>query len=256
MVFFGMKKCSTAFITTLCLLTSGIFLLFVAAAEMPDLPSPLKVSSSVDLFYAVKANQQGLQIDGEAVVEWRNRGAAFSLQTQTRVPLLGKILESKSEGAINTAGLAPVVASEAHFGRVATTTFDRQNKQILFSKSGGSSPLQGSEQDHNSVLWQLIAIARSVPEQFKPGSEWDFIVAGTQDAEPWTFKVEKQETLQTAQGNVETVQVVRIPPAGSKQNQQLLIWLAPSQDWYPVQVHFIEANQNFIEQTLTKSVKK
>ena len=48
---------------------------------------------------------------------------------------------------------------------------------------------------------------------------------------------------------------MREAPPGSE-SQTLDIWLAPSQEWYPVKLRFTDDDKQFIEQTLAKVVKK
>lgn len=164
--------------------------------------------------------------------------------------IVGKILESKSEGAIDDYGLAPVQFTEKRFRKDKTTaSFNRDAKTISFSRSTQTYPLKGGEQDRSSVIWQLISIARAAPARFKPNTEWRFIVVSDHDADPWTFRVISQENIKMPNGDMSTVHVVRYPPPGSKK-QKLDIWLAPSMEWYPVRLRFSEADGEYIEQTL------
>jgi hypothetical protein len=116
-------------------------------------------------------------------------------------------------------------------------------------------PIKGGEQDRSSVSWQLVAVARAAPEKFVPGSEWIFFVAGRRDAEPWTFKVVKKESIRTGLGPVETVHLVKLPPPDSK-DQALDIWLAPSLGWLPARLRFTDNDDEFVDQTLEKITKK
>jgi hypothetical protein len=67
--------------------------------------------------------------------------------------------------------------------------------------------------------------------------------------------VVNRETVHTGQGDVNAVHLVKAPPPDS-QDQQVDIWLAPSLEWYPVQVRFADSNGDFVEQTLDKISKK
>jgi hypothetical protein len=49
--------------------------------------------------------------------------------------------------------------------------------------------------------------------------------------------------------------VLREPPPGSK-DQSLDIWLAPSLEWYPVKLRFVDNDRDYVEQTLERIVKK
>lgn len=227
-----------------------------AAAEHAAVKYRFNLPPPAELAYSIKARQSGLTIDGEALVKWETANNRFSVTAETRAMLVGKILDAKSEGAIDAYGLAPTAFTEKRFRKTATTaTFNRQSRTLSFTESAQTYPLNGGEQDRTSVIWQLIAVARGAPAKFKAGSAWRFFVAGQRDAEPWIFKVVAQEKIGTPQGNVSAWHVVKTPPPDAK-GQQLDIWLAPSLDWYPVKLRFTDADGEFIEQTLQKISRK
>lgn len=236
---------------TLPMLLSGALLLAPATADtLQAVKRKLSLPPSADLNYAIKAKQSGLSLSGEALLQWRASESRFSVSTETRAMLLGKILESKSDGNVDEYGLAPLSFTEKRFRKnPTTTTFDRQAKTIGFTASGDTYPIKGGEQDRNSAIWQLISIARATPTKFKPATDWTFFVAGQHDAEPWTFKVTGLENIKTAMGDIEAVHVLKASPPDSK-GQQLDIWLAPSLEWYPVRLRFTESNGDVIEQSL------
>lgn len=207
---------------------------------------------SADLTYAIRARQSGLSLSGEAQVKWRTTPGKYSVSTETRSPLVGKIVEASSDGSIDAFGLAPASFTEKRWRKdPTTTTFDRAGKVISFAPAAATFPLLGGEQDRNSAIWQLIAVARANAAAFKVDSSWEFFVAGPRDAEPWIFKVVKEESLATALGEQRSVHVMRAPPPDSKE-QQLDIWLAPGLEWYPVKLRFSESDGDFIEQSLEK----
>ncbi|UQV45872.1 DUF3108 domain-containing protein [Janthinobacterium lividum] len=224
--------------------------------DHPVIKRPYKLAPSADLVYSIKAKQRGIALSGESVSNWRAGDGKYSLLAETKAALFGKILEQRSEGMVDDYGLAPAQFVEKRFRKeAATTTFKRDSKTIVFSEGDDSYPLKGGEQDRNSTVWQLVSVARAVPEKFTPGSEWSFFVAGRHDAEPWTFKVLKQETVATGQGLVEAVHLVKAPPP-DKKGQQVDLWLAPSLEWYPVKVTFADEDGDYVEQTLQKIIKK
>ncbi len=227
-----------------------------SAAERAAVKYKFSLPPSADLAYSINARQSGLAINGEALVKWHAADKNFSVVTETRAMLVGKILDAKSEGTIDEYGLAPAAFTEKRFRKTATTaTFNRQTRTISFTESARTYPIKGGEQDRTSVIWQLIAVARGTPAKFKTGSAWNFFVAGQNDAEPWIFKVVKQEKIRAPQGDTSAWHVVKAPPPDAK-GQQLDIWLAPSLDWYPVKLRFTDADGEFIEQTLEKISKK
>jgi hypothetical protein len=220
------------------------------AQEAPVQKHKFNIPPSAELSYQIRAKQSGFPLEGNAMVHWTVSGKRYSVANEARASLFGKVLDSKSEGEIDEYGLAPHVFAEKRFRRDATTTsFDREARTIRFSTSELTYPIKGGEQDRNSAIWQLIAVARAAPARFKPGTDWVFFVAGQRDAEPWTFKVVSQEKLSTPLGEITTLHVVKAPPPDSK-DQQVDIWLGPQQEWYPVRLRYTDADGDFIEQTL------
>ncbi|HJV82216.1 DUF3108 domain-containing protein [Noviherbaspirillum sp.] len=216
----------------------------------------VNIPPSVDLSYKIMSRQKGFPVEGEAVVKWETADKKFSVANEARAMLVGKILDARSEGVIDDYGLAPTSFTEKRFRKGATTTsFDRSAGVIRFSGSEDTYPLSGGEQDRSSAVWQLIAIARAAHGKFKPGSEWTFSVAGRNDAHAWTFKVLKQEKIATALGTLNTLHVTRVhePDSG---DQQIDIWLAPQQEWYPARIRYSESDGDYIEQTLESISKK
>jgi hypothetical protein len=216
---------------------------------------PFELPPSADLSYRVTAEQKGFGLNGEGLITWRAGGGKYTVSAESRVPLLGKISDNRSQGTIDSFGLAPAEFYEKRYRKDPTTTvFDRDSKTMTFS-DGKTYPLKGGEQDRVSVTWQLASVARAAGDRFKPGSDWTFVVAGRKDAEPWTFRVGKRETVGTGIGDVEAVHLVRAPRPGNK-DQTLDIWLAPDKEWYPVKLRFTDNGNEMIEQTLEKITKR
>ncbi|RJG04944.1 DUF3108 domain-containing protein [Noviherbaspirillum cavernae] len=226
------------------------------AQDVPAKKLKINLPPSADLAYAIKARQKGLTLEGNATVRWSASGNRFAVVSETRAMMLGKILETRSEGVIDEYGLAPSSFTQKRFRKAATTSsFDRASKAIRFSASEQTYRITGGEQDRSSVVWQLISMARAMPAKFKPGTQWHFFVVGDRDGDPWTFKVISQEKLETPNGTVNAVHISRAPPDDSS-DQKLDIWLAPSMEWYPVRLRFSEEKDDFVEQTLTHINKK
>lgn len=224
--------------------------------EHPSIKRAYNLPPSADLAYSIKARQHGISLTGEASVAWQAGDGKYRIATESKVSLLGKIVENRSEGAIDDYGLAPATFYEKRFRKDPTTTrFQRDSKTIAFSEGDDSYPIKGGEQDRSSAQWQLAAQARATPAQFKPGSEWKYFVAGRRDAEQWSFKVLEREKVRTGQGEVEAVHLVKAPPPDA-QGQQVDLWLAPSLEWYPVRIRFNDADGDFVEQTLEKITRK
>jgi hypothetical protein len=243
-------KFTLAALLTACMLTS-----FADEADHPAEKRKFNLPPTATLNYSIQAQLSGLQLSGNAIMKWSVNDNKFSIDTETRSSLIGKILNAKSDGEIDDYGLAPVNFTEKRFHKDATTTaFNHDSKLISFSSSANTYPIKGGEQDRNSAIWQLIAVARGAHGKFKEDSEWNFFVAGQHDADVWSFKVDKQESVRTPMGNIHAMHVVKLPLADSK-GQQVDIWLAPSLEWYPVRLRYTEPNGDYIEQVLESVVK-
>jgi hypothetical protein len=251
---------------TRSLLLSSAFVLLAgsiahAAEERTSVPAATKykvnLPPSAELDYAVTAKQSGFSLDGKAHVTWQASSGKFLLDTEMRAMLLGRILDARTEGGIDDFGLAPLTFTEKRFRKdPATASFNRDTRTITLSQSDTRYPIKGGEQDRNSAVWQLIAVARATPAKFKPGSEWSLFVVGARDAEPWVFKVLKHEKIRTPLGDLDTMHVLKTTPESAGNKQQVDIWLAPSVEWYPARIRYTEPDGDFIEQVLTAVAKK
>jgi hypothetical protein len=226
--------------------------------EHPSVKRPFNLPPSADLGYSIKARQRGFNINGDANVVWRSGDGKYSVATDSRAAIFGKILENRSEGVLDDYGLAPVTFYEKRFRKdPSTTRFQREGGagKISFSEGDDSYAIKGGEQDRTSIQWQLLAQARANPDKFKPGSVWAYFVAGRRDAEAWTFKVVGNETVHTGLGDLNAVHLVKAPPPDDK-GQQVDLWLAPTLEWYPVRIRFNDNDGDFVDQTLEKLNRK
>jgi hypothetical protein len=227
-----------------------------AADVHPAVKRPFDPPPSADLHYDLSARQHGLSLSGDAPITWRVGDGKYSVNAESRVALLGKLTENRSQGTIDSYGLAPAEFYEKRFRKDPTTTaFNRDSGMLSFSEGKETYPLKGGEQDRASVTWQLVAVARAAGERFKPGSTWPFFVAGRRDADAWTFRVVGREKVHTGIGELDTVHVLREPMADA-QGQTLDIWLAPSREWYPVKLRFTDDDKDYVEQTLARLTRK
>ncbi|MES2902523.1 MAG: DUF3108 domain-containing protein [Pseudomonadota bacterium] len=227
-----------------------------AAQDHPAVKYAVDVPPSADLTYAIKAAQKGITLSGEAQVTWRSGAGKYSVASTTRAQLLGKILDNRSEGAIDAYGLAPAQFNEKRFRKDPTSaTFDRAAKSLSFNSGKKVYPLAGGEQDRASVQWQLAAVARAAPEKLVPGAELRFFVAGRKDAEAWSFKVLKREKVATPMGEMESVHFVKAPPLDDK-GQKLDIWLAPAREYFPVKLRFEDDEGEYVDQVVTSITAK
>lgn len=211
---------------------------------------------SSQLQYRLRADIKGLSVEGQGQIDWQFDAKQYRLIFDTSTQLTGQLMSEKSEGAIDRNGLVPgnFVLKRMRKEPVAVV-FDRRAGQINFAGDIPAHKIQGGEQDRLSVLWQLLSMARARPGSFTPGSTWKFFVAGHRGGEAWTFQVKDQQRLRTSLGEIDTLHIAHLPtdPGGGR---QVDIWLAPSQEWFPVRLRFTEPGGDSIDQTIEKITKK
>lgn len=209
-------------------------------------PYTVQPPPSVELAYSVNATRGEQAIHGNGKIAWHARGTSYEINGEASV-MFFSVLTFKSEGTLESQGVAPILYSEKRFRKSSTNThFHRERKTISFSASTASYPRLGTEQDRASIIWQLASIGRGDPAQFYPGAVFEIMVAGTRDAEPWQLRVVGEETIAGRAGQIQAWHVVRRPRPGSYQ-QGIDIWLVPGQDWYPLKLRYTDPNGDYLE---------
>ncbi len=213
---------------------------------------------SVRLSYEVRYATRGSITRGSSTVDWRldGSGSGNAYAIHGEVSKFGLTLSAfRSEGAIDDAGIAPVLYAEKNARRAETNThFLRDARQaISFSAATDSLPLQPGAQDRASILWQLAGIARGQRELLVPGAVLDVVVAGVRDAEHWMIEIVGEETisLDTGEaGEIRAWHLVRAPRSGTY-DKRIDIWLAPARQWYPVKLRYTEPGGDYLDLTLS-----
>ncbi|MBC7514565.1 MAG: DUF3108 domain-containing protein [Herminiimonas sp.] len=206
---------------------------------------------SATLSYEVRYATRGSITRGSSAVAWRSDGNTYTVRGE--VSKFGFTLSAfRSEGAIDDAGIAPLLYAEKNARRAETNThFLRDARQaISFSAATDSAPLQPGAQDRASIPWQLAGIARGQPELLVPGTMLDVLVAGVRDAEHWMIEVIGEETVNLDTGPVQAWHLVRAPRIGTY-DKRIDIWLAPAQQWYPVKLRYTEQSGDYLDLSLS-----
>lgn len=222
-----------------------------SAAEQGGVHYTVDPAPSAELKYDVQALREGQTVYGRGKIHWQTEGGRYSVTGEAGV-LFFTVLQFRSEGALDDFGVAPVIYSEKRFRKSETNThFNRDERNsISFSASTASYPRAGGEQDRASIIWQLAGIGRGDSEKFVPGAEIGLFVAGVRDAETWRIRVIGLEDIEVGTGKTTAWHIVRAPRAGSY-DQQLDIWLAPQQQWYPVRLRYTETNGDYLDMSLS-----
>lgn len=220
----------------------------VTCASQNKQTTKADIPPSAELVYTVNAQYNGLDLNGNSFIRWQAGKQAYSIQNEAKISLLGKLLDASSNGKIGTHGLMPEKYTEKRIRKDrTTTTFNYTDKLVSFREDKIVS-LEETAQDRASIVWQLASVARANPERFTINSTWTFPVAGRSKIEPWTFRVVKIGSISTPMGQIKTVQLTR----NGKKDQEMNVWLAPEQNWYPVQILFNERGGLQLLQTIKK----
>ncbi|WP_254679605.1 DUF3108 domain-containing protein [Janthinobacterium sp. HH106] len=234
-----------------------------AAAPAPAPPPPpveqarryktnAPASAQFDL-HVDRRDADGTKWQGVAGMAWENRGDTYQLKLEVGLSMLItriNLLVLTSEGMIDGSGIVPVTATEKRKGRAQTAThFNRDAKTITFSATTATVPWQEGAQDKATVPFQLAAIGRADVNQL--AGNIDILVGEEKEATVFRFQLVGEEELDTKMGRLVTWHLRR-PPKPGTYSSQLDIWLAPSMQWYPVQIRNTEANGALTTQTVTQ----
>lgn len=203
-----------------------------------------------------RTDPDGKKWSGSATMSWQSDGSNYKVGLDVGISILLRVnlLTLSSEGIIDDAGIAPLTMREKRRGRSETAThFNQEEKRITFSASERTFPLLAGAQDKATVPFQLAGIGRAGVNQF--ASDVDMLVGEDKSATIYRFQLVGEEELETGMGKLVTWRLARPPKPGSY-NARLDIWLAPSLDWYPVQIRNTEGNGAVTTQTVTKIIRK
>lgn len=203
----------------------------------------VRMPPSARLRYSVSRTRPGRapSNDGEAQIVWEAQDGRYQLRVEGVLGLL------ESEGGGDDAGIAPSQASEhQEDGSDRITRFDRAAGRIE-PDSAASAPLHLGSQDRASVLMQLAGMGLAQPEQMQDVIE--IVVGGPDGAEVARFRVLGREELATGAGKLAAVRLAKLAAPGAP---RLELWLAPGQNWMPVQLRVTEPDGTVANQVLTQ----
>ena len=118
----------------------------------------------------------------------------------------------------------------------------------MFSANISEAALLPGAQDRLSVFMQLAALLASDPTRYRPGTRIAMQTVSAREAEPWTFVVEADETLNLAEASYATVRVVR--PPRREFDARVEVWMARSLDYLPARIRITQANGDVVDQQL------
>ncbi|MBM2651207.1 DUF3108 domain-containing protein [Burkholderia diffusa] len=192
-----------------------------------------------DTFYNGMQNMIG-------TIHWRTDGRTYDLSVSMPVPFVGPFTY-RSEGRIDAFGVAPDRYVEKRGKRPEDIAiFNREIRQVVFTRTPNNAPLPDGVQDRFSMLMQLSGLVRGNPSAYQPGVTQQFFVIDNNNGETWPITVIGDEDVQTQAGIVRARHFMRLPRRDGD-TRRIDMWLAPSLDWLPARLVQSEPNGSQIE---------
>jgi hypothetical protein len=204
------------------------------------------VPPSARLHYDVTAQSKGFTLKGQAELDWRNEGGHYEAQMNMSSPLpFVKPRVQRSTGLLTAQGLAPERFSDKVRSEEAAH-FDREQGKVTFSTNKPEAALEPGAQDRLSIVLQLGAMIAGNPSKYPTGSQITVQTASTKEAEPWTFTVKGQETLDLPGGRTSALLLTRNPR--KEYDVKVELWLAPGHAYAPVRLRLTQPNGDWVDQ--------
>ncbi|PCE31392.1 DUF3108 domain-containing protein [Burkholderia ubonensis] len=198
---------------------------------------------SGDLRYDAFFN--GMQ-NSTGTIHWRSDGQTYELSVTMPVPFVGPF-RYRSQGRIDAYGIAPDRYVEQRGKRPEDIAiFNREIRQVVFTRTPDNAPLPDGVQDRFSMLMQLSGLLRGNPDAYKRGVTQQFFVIDNNSGETWPITVIGDEQVQTAAGFIATRHFMRLPRRAGD-TRRIDMWLAPSLGWLPARLVQTEPNGTQIE---------
>ncbi len=192
-----------------------------------------------DTFYNGMQNMIG-------TIHWRTDGRTYDLSVSMPVPFVGPFAY-RSEGRIDAFGVAPDRYVEKRGKRPEDIAiFNREIRQVVFTRTPNNAPLPDGVQDRFSMLMQLSGLLRGNPSAYKPGVTQQFFVIDNNSGETWPITVIGDEQVQTQAGIIDARHFMRLPRRDGD-TRRIDMWLAPSLGWLPARLVQSEPNGAQIE---------
>ena len=181
----------------------------------------------------VYALQRGA-VHGTADLRWQPRADGYTLDLEARVGA-AVIIEQRSTGGFDAAGLAPLRHTDRRRRQWQATSFQREAGKVSFSATPAEFVLAPGTQDRLTWMLQLAAILAARPVRPTSGDSVAITVAGLRGApEIWVFRCGGDETL--AVGGAETSASRWLREGLGAYDSRAEVWLDPQRHYLPLQV--------------------
>lgn len=214
----------------------------------PPPPSAMP-PGSVNLTYDVTGKSKGISYNADARLSWQHSGTRYTAELEISAFLLGSRVRT-STGRVGPQGLEPERFGDRRRSNEKAAHFDHAGQRIRYSNNAPDTPLLPGAQDQLSVFLQLAALMQARPDAYPAGRSIQLQVAGTGNAELWTFLVGPEEALTLPAGSMNTRRLTR-PPRREYDNT-VEIWLAPALQHLPVRIRITEHNGDVADQQLNQ----
>lgn len=224
-----------------------------ASASLPAGPQTMPVSAinlpgSARLQYKVIGLSKSLNYQATAELIWKTSGDTYEAALKVSAFLVGS-RSMTSVGQITATGLAPTRFADKSRQELAAH-FEPAKGKIIFSGNTPDAPWVEGAQDRVSVFLQLGSILAAKPANFPAGSSVTLYTVGPREAEPWTFVVEAQESLDLLGAPMQTLKLTRKPRR--EFDQKVEVWYAPALGYLPVRNRITQASGDFVDQQLSE----
>lgn len=214
---------------------------------VPPLPSAVP-PGSVELKYDVTGKSKGIFYNADARLSWQPSGTRYTAELEISAFLLGSRVRT-STGRVGPQGLEPERFGDRRRSNEKAAHFDHAGQRIRYSNNAPDTPLLPGAQDQLSVFLQLAALMQARPDAYPAGRSIQLQVAGTGNAEVWTFLVGPEEALTLPAGSMNTRRLTR--PPQREYDKTVEVWLAPGLQHLPVRIQITEHNGDVADQQLS-----
>lgn len=179
---------------------------------------------------------------GIALLSWQRASENYEARL---VGQLGaaSIIDWTSRGSFDAAGIAPERFTVQRKGRpVHAANFRREAERPKISYSGPAIEydLPRGAQDRLSWIVQLASIAAAEPQRLAEDGQIVVFVSGARgDAGRWTFAVVGRESVDTEQGRVDAIRLLR--EAQRPYDTRAEVWLDPLRHHLPVRATLVNS---------------
>jgi hypothetical protein len=196
--------------------------------------------ASAHLVYRIdEAGPAGASAAG-AFLDWHSEGDAYALD------MAGVLGERSARGTVGDEGIVPARAQERSAGRTLETAFDPAQGRLVLP-GGSAAPARTGTLDGATLWIWLASVGNGAAGQLTQGISVN--VADADGVHPVRFDVVGEEDVDTGLGRLKAWHLAQYARPGET---RVDAWLAPAQDWLPVQLRVTRADGSVATQVLQR----